>query len=747
MATIKDVAQRAGVSVGTVSNVINGKTKNTELIERVENAVEELGFRPDGKARSLKSTQTHLIGVLMGSLREAGSRTMLSAVERCVQKKGYSIIVKITDNNAILERKYMENFLQMGVDGVIVDTGVVRKKWLDMPGLDKLPVVFMEQRPDITREMGVVCIDYERGIRDFLTWCRAQNKQHVGLILRDGMTAELLLERLCTEKEKEMLVSYRLTGQDAPGNGFKSAYELLCENGEKGIDMFLAGSQELAKGILQAADILGYKDDIRLACVKNENWLEDSQTYDCILDVSFQKVGDMAAEKLLERIEAKEKRKMDIEVIHANFVICDVPRRWPGRGTAGVNSINIAILDLQTANVLRFVSPVYERKTGIKIKLQSLSYHDLWHLAGNPEALAQRKLDAVMYDMVWKEEFVRQGVLAPLGELEEEGYMDGYIEKVLPAYGICDGVLYGLPLLTGTQLLFCQKDLFEDTGFQRQFQQRYEYPLAIPGTWDEFLDVAEFFTQKYNPRSPVRYGTAMVNAGNLYNSIQFLNFLWAMGGEVTDSESFCVDTPVTRIALEKYCRTFAYTDQAERKSWEDVADCFKTGNAAMVILYDSYAFGINDPMSSRVAGNVESAILPGKSPVLGGWGLGCVRESANFLLAREFIKWVCGPECDNLFSVLSGISSRKPFYLNRDLDSLYPWKKDILESYAISRKRSMVAAGEKSDVNMAFYDEIMGQELSRIIKGQCSIEEGIRKMETRAGVLFRENKKRKNIQR
>lgn len=59
----------------------------------------------------------------------------------------------------------------------------------------------------------------------------------------------------------------------------------------------------------------------------------------------------------------------------------------------------------------------------------------------------------------------------------------------------------------------------------------------------------------------------------------------------------------------------------------------------------------------------------------------------------------------------------------------------------------MVAAGEKSDVNMAFYDEIMGQELSRIIKGQCSIEEGIRKMEIRAGVLFRENKKRKNIQR
>ena len=80
MATIKSVALRAGVSVGTVSNVINGKTNNAELIERVENAIAELGFRPDGKARSLKSTQTYLIGVLVSSLQESGIQTAISAI-------------------------------------------------------------------------------------------------------------------------------------------------------------------------------------------------------------------------------------------------------------------------------------------------------------------------------------------------------------------------------------------------------------------------------------------------------------------------------------------------------------------------------------------------------------------------------------------------------------------------------------------------------------------------------------------
>ena len=65
MATIKEVAKLAGVSVGTVSNVLNGKTSNDELIERVENAINQLSYRPDANARSLKNTKSKLIGVIM----------------------------------------------------------------------------------------------------------------------------------------------------------------------------------------------------------------------------------------------------------------------------------------------------------------------------------------------------------------------------------------------------------------------------------------------------------------------------------------------------------------------------------------------------------------------------------------------------------------------------------------------------------------------------------------------------------
>lgn len=54
MATIKKVEKLAGVSIGTVSNVLNGKNLNAELIDKVENAMQQLSYQPDANARSLK---------------------------------------------------------------------------------------------------------------------------------------------------------------------------------------------------------------------------------------------------------------------------------------------------------------------------------------------------------------------------------------------------------------------------------------------------------------------------------------------------------------------------------------------------------------------------------------------------------------------------------------------------------------------------------------------------------------------
>ena len=87
MATIKEVAKLAGVSVGTVSNVLNGKTSNDELIERVENAINQLSYRPDANARSLKNTKSKLIGVIMQKYVSQIMHTFFPAWRTFLEKK------------------------------------------------------------------------------------------------------------------------------------------------------------------------------------------------------------------------------------------------------------------------------------------------------------------------------------------------------------------------------------------------------------------------------------------------------------------------------------------------------------------------------------------------------------------------------------------------------------------------------------------------------------------------------------
>ena len=95
MATIKEVAKLAGVSVGTVSNVLNGKTSNDELIERVENAINQLSYRPDANARSLKNTKSKLIGVIMPEVCQSDHAHFLSSLENFLREKGYGLILKM----------------------------------------------------------------------------------------------------------------------------------------------------------------------------------------------------------------------------------------------------------------------------------------------------------------------------------------------------------------------------------------------------------------------------------------------------------------------------------------------------------------------------------------------------------------------------------------------------------------------------------------------------------------------------
>jgi len=133
--SIKDVAERARVSVATVSRAINapGAVK-PETAERVKKAIAQLGFRPNLVGRNLRSGSTRTVGVVLPTFSNAVFAECLEGIERAARERDYAVVLTATDYQAADEDDACERLLGHRVDGLILTVANAAKSAL----LDRL---------------------------------------------------------------------------------------------------------------------------------------------------------------------------------------------------------------------------------------------------------------------------------------------------------------------------------------------------------------------------------------------------------------------------------------------------------------------------------------------------------------------------------------------------------------------------------------------------------------------------------
>jgi len=148
-ATIKDVASRAGVGLGTASRVLNGNENVApELREAVFRAVEDLGYRRNSVARSMRLGTTHAVGCLVTDIRQPIAAEMIAASEAILRRAGYTLIVASTHFDDRLEAEILSLMQNRVVDGMLLtinrdkDPETVRR----LAGI-KVPIVLWERDP------------------------------------------------------------------------------------------------------------------------------------------------------------------------------------------------------------------------------------------------------------------------------------------------------------------------------------------------------------------------------------------------------------------------------------------------------------------------------------------------------------------------------------------------------------------------------------------------------------------------
>lgn len=180
MSSIKDVARNAGVSIATVSRVLNKERVKAETERKVMEVIEELGYRPNQVARSLKTNRTQTIGLVVPDFG-AFFMEVAHAIEEVLNSYGYGLIVCNSNENPTREKERVQMLTEKLVDGLIVVPTDNKADYLKDIQDKGTPVVLLDRTiPDIRADH--VLIDNVNGAYTAVEHLVTQGFTKIGLI-------------------------------------------------------------------------------------------------------------------------------------------------------------------------------------------------------------------------------------------------------------------------------------------------------------------------------------------------------------------------------------------------------------------------------------------------------------------------------------------------------------------------------------------------------------------------------------
>lgn len=146
--SIKDVALKAGVSIASVSYVLNNKIDSRipqETIDKVKHAAEELNYRPNNIAKSLKTQRTHIIGLVVADIANHYFSQLARIIEDEANKLGYTLLIGSSDENAEKFEALINMFADRQADGLIIAPVENSEKCLLKLQKQKIPFVLIDR--------------------------------------------------------------------------------------------------------------------------------------------------------------------------------------------------------------------------------------------------------------------------------------------------------------------------------------------------------------------------------------------------------------------------------------------------------------------------------------------------------------------------------------------------------------------------------------------------------------------------
>lgn len=266
MATIVDVAKLAGVTPTTVSRVINNRGYISEKTRnKVNEAMDQLGYQPNEIARSLTKQKSNTIGVIVPHISHPYFAKLISNLENEAAKSGYKIILCNSKEKAEKEKQYLDMCKSNRVAGIILCSGNVESNKINT---GNIPVVLLEKNFE-EGKLGIQCDNYQGGklATEHLIDCGCKRLLHFSGVIDEEMPAdnrEKAFIDICNENNIEFFIRK----YDINTYNEMNYYEYIKDtlNEIKNIDGIFASSDLIAAQVIQVCNELNIRipSDVKL---------------------------------------------------------------------------------------------------------------------------------------------------------------------------------------------------------------------------------------------------------------------------------------------------------------------------------------------------------------------------------------------------------------------------------------------------------------------------------------------------
>lgn len=232
MPTIKDVARRAGVGIATVSRTLHNSSRlRPETAERVRQAIEELGYRPNTHAQSLASGRSHMLGLVVSDISNPFFPGLVKGFEEVAVESGYDVFAASTNYDPARTAMLVQRMIERKLDGVAIMTSEIDPGLTDSFARRKVPLVFLDVGK-VGRGVSNIKIDYACGIAQAVEHLRGLGHRRIAFI-----SGPVNL-RSAWERREAFLCRLNGRGEGQPD-------ELLIEEGNHKVDGGLAAMLRL----------------------------------------------------------------------------------------------------------------------------------------------------------------------------------------------------------------------------------------------------------------------------------------------------------------------------------------------------------------------------------------------------------------------------------------------------------------------------------------------------------------------